>query len=134
MLSCLHLPSTCTGKPRMEYLRTGSLRMHESHECPVNPHLMYIWCNIYLFIYLFIPRVTNLGRVTLCDGRVSRAGECVRDTPTPRNVTHRLQRQYSGQRIDAVYLRHVRAEGRGKVAYEAICCCSVLMQLQFMHA
>jgi hypothetical protein len=20
--------------------------------CPVNPHLMYIWCNIYLFIYL----------------------------------------------------------------------------------
>jgi hypothetical protein len=19
--------------------------------CPVNPHLMYIWCNIYLFIY-----------------------------------------------------------------------------------
>jgi hypothetical protein len=23
-------------------------------DCPVNPHLMYIWCNIYLFIYLFM--------------------------------------------------------------------------------
>jgi hypothetical protein len=26
--------------------------------CPVNPHLMYIWCNIYLFITIGIVQLS----------------------------------------------------------------------------
>jgi hypothetical protein len=31
--------------------------------CPVNPHLMYIWCNIYLFIYCVgtMQQKTSMG-------------------------------------------------------------------------
>jgi hypothetical protein len=35
------------------------LNLNLSETCPVNPHLMYIGCNIYLFVYLFVLRETS---------------------------------------------------------------------------
>jgi hypothetical protein len=40
----------------------------------VNPHLMYIWCNIYLFIYLFILGVWDEVLFTCCAVRVGQTG------------------------------------------------------------